>query len=82
MDFIKTDQFHSHHFFNSTFKANFSSQIAAFAAVSKTQKRGELLRYLGLLRILQTHKTIRTRTVSKPGISPTTFTNGCTLRDG
>ena len=38
------------------------------------------MRYLGPLRILQTHKTIRTRTVSKPGISPTTLTNGCTLR--
>ena len=39
--------------FSSTSKANFPSQIAAFVAVSKTQKRGELMRYLGPLRILQ-----------------------------
>ena len=56
MDFIKTNQFHSLHFFNSTFKANFPCQIAAFVAISKTQKRGELMRYLVPLCILQRTK--------------------------
>ena len=82
MDFIKTDQLHLLQFLIALLKPNFPSQIAAFAAVSKTQKMGELMRYLGPLRILQTHKTIPTRTVSKPGISLTTLTNGCTLRHG
>ena len=38
MDFIKTDQFHSLQFFNSTSKASFPSQIAVLAAFSNTQK--------------------------------------------
>ena len=61
--------------FNLIFKAfrkpNFRIKLQSLQPFLK-HKWGELMRYLGPLGILQTHKTIRNGIVSKPGILPTT----------
>ena len=58
MDFIKTDEFHSIQVLKH-FESQISESNCSLCSFPKTQKRGELMRYLGALHILQTHKTTR-----------------------